>query len=172
MAFGNASTSQSRPHRCFRQAESTAHGWPSFREPERIAGNVIVGAGGEVHSTCGTHLGHNLPDPGSPAPRYCLDLVCLAGKPAAEPEASMAAEPCVAALAAHALCGAGEAAAAAAGGCSDCVVRSGLALGGCSKEGVRAWCAQPLTKAPDTPAGRSSLHSHREFRMRERGIDA
>lgn len=46
-----------------------------------MEGNVIVGKDGEVHSKCGTHLGHNLPDAGDPRSRYCLDLVCLAGNP-------------------------------------------------------------------------------------------
>jgi hypothetical protein len=48
---------------------------------EVVEGNVIVGKDGEVHSKCGTHLGHNLPDAGDPRSRYCLDLVCLAGNP-------------------------------------------------------------------------------------------
>ena len=34
-----------------------------------------------MESVCGTHLGHNLPD--FEGARYCIDLVCIAGKPAA-----------------------------------------------------------------------------------------
>jgi peptide methionine sulfoxide reductase MsrB len=59
------------------EAESQAHGWPSFREAEIISENVIIHAGGEMASTCGTHLGHNLPDGDA---RYCIDLVCIAGR--------------------------------------------------------------------------------------------
>ena len=57
--------------------ESTNHGWPSFREAELIADNVVIHSGGEMASTCGTHLGHNLPDSED---RYCIDLVCIAGQ--------------------------------------------------------------------------------------------
>ena len=56
---------------------------PSYAQ-EVVEGNVIVGKDGEVHSKCGTHLGHNLPDAGDPRSRYCLDLVCLAGNPNSE----------------------------------------------------------------------------------------
>lgn len=60
--------------------ESTHHGWPSFRPEELVKENIVIHAGGEMASTCGTHLGHNLPD--STGDRYCIDLVCIAGKPA------------------------------------------------------------------------------------------
>jgi len=65
------------------KAESEHHGWPSFREQELVNGdngkpNVVFERGGEMRSVCGTHLGHNIPDS---KPRYCIDLVCIAGKP-------------------------------------------------------------------------------------------
>eukprot|EP00295_Goniomonas_pacifica_P021594 CAMPEP_0175854706 /NCGR_PEP_ID=MMETSP0107_2-20121207/27511_1 /TAXON_ID=195067 ORGANISM="Goniomonas pacifica, Strain CCMP1869" /NCGR_SAMPLE_ID=MMETSP0107_2 /ASSEMBLY_ACC=CAM_ASM_000203 /LENGTH=240 /DNA_ID=CAMNT_0017170569 /DNA_START=46 /DNA_END=768 /DNA_ORIENTATION=- len=59
--------------------ESTSHGWPSFRPEEGIADNVNIHYGGRMSSTCGTHLGHNLPD--FSGPRYCIDLVCISGVP-------------------------------------------------------------------------------------------
>ena len=59
------------------EQESVAHGWPSFRPAELIAENVIIHTGGRMSSTCGTHLGHNLPD--FSGDRYCIDLVCIAG---------------------------------------------------------------------------------------------
>ena len=61
-------------------SESLRHGWPSFRPAELIAENVIIHLGGRMSSTCGTHLGHNLPD--FSGDRYCIDLVCIAGHPA------------------------------------------------------------------------------------------
>jgi len=60
--------------------ESKQHGWPSFRDSEVNWEHVRVLANGECVSTAGTHLGHNLPD-GS-GNRYCINLVCIAGKPA------------------------------------------------------------------------------------------
>jgi hypothetical protein len=42
--------------------ESEHHGWPSFRSEEMYEENVIIKPGGEMVSTCGVHLGHNLPD--------------------------------------------------------------------------------------------------------------
>eukprot|EP00931_Biecheleriopsis_adriatica_P061558 TRINITY_DN37016_c0_g1_i1.p1 TRINITY_DN37016_c0_g1~~TRINITY_DN37016_c0_g1_i1.p1 ORF type:complete len:194 (+),score=31.97 TRINITY_DN37016_c0_g1_i1:179-760(+) len=60
-------------------AESRAHGWPSFRSSEIVSSNVVITAGGEMHSVCGTHLGHNIPD--TSGDRYCIDLVCIAGEP-------------------------------------------------------------------------------------------
>ena len=63
------------------QAESDEHGWPSFRPDEVVGNNVLQFAGGEVRSVCGTHLGHNIPD--GKGPRYCIDLVCISGYPAA-----------------------------------------------------------------------------------------
>lgn len=62
------------------QAESTAHGWPSFRPAEIVDQNVVQYANGEVRSVCGTHLGHNIPD--DKGARYCIDLVCISGYPA------------------------------------------------------------------------------------------
>merc|ERR1712176_1512119 len=52
------------PSRSFEEflAESTAHGWPSFRDEEVEWENVRVLADGETVSVDGTHLGHNLPD--------------------------------------------------------------------------------------------------------------
>jgi len=58
------------------RAESQRHGWPSFRKAELIAENVVFHPSGRMSSVCGTHLGHDLPDG---APRYCIDLVCIAG---------------------------------------------------------------------------------------------
>ena len=63
------------------QAESDEHGWPSFRPDEVVGNNVLQFAGGEVRSVCGTHLGHNIPD--GQGPRFCIDLVCISGYPAA-----------------------------------------------------------------------------------------
>jgi peptide methionine sulfoxide reductase MsrB len=62
------------------QAESTKHGWPSFRKEESFSENIEILAGGEMRSTCGVHLGHNLPD--GQGDRYCINLVCMAGAPA------------------------------------------------------------------------------------------
>jgi len=63
------------------EQESRAHGWPSFRDDEvvKLGTNVIQKAGGEIVSSCGTHLGHNLPDSGGN--RYCINLLCIAGHP-------------------------------------------------------------------------------------------
>ena len=68
-------------------AESTAHQWPSFRDEEVVWRNVRQHEGGEMVSTSGTHLGHNIPDNRN---RYCINLVCVAGAPsaAADPAAS------------------------------------------------------------------------------------
>ena len=63
--------------------ETTEHGWPSFRDEEVVAGNVLNETGGPgMVSKCGTHLGDNLPEGG--ANRYCLDLACVSGNPAKE----------------------------------------------------------------------------------------
>jgi peptide methionine sulfoxide reductase MsrB len=64
------------------EQESRAHGWPSFRDNEvvELGTNVLEKAGGEIVSSCGTHLGHNLPD--SKGNRYCINLLCIAGHPA------------------------------------------------------------------------------------------
>jgi peptide methionine sulfoxide reductase MsrB len=40
---------------------------------------VRVLGDGETVSVDGTHLGHNLPD--GKGNRYCINLVCVAGKP-------------------------------------------------------------------------------------------
>ena len=60
------------------ETESEVHGWPSFRPIEAVESNIVVDPGGEVTSTCGTHLGHNLPD--ADGDRYCINLVCIAGR--------------------------------------------------------------------------------------------
>jgi hypothetical protein len=59
--------------------ESKEHGWPSFRKAEIVQSNVNTREGGEVVSTCGTHLGHNLPD--GKGTRHCINLLCVAGTP-------------------------------------------------------------------------------------------
>jgi len=58
--------------------ESEHHGWPSFRDSEVVWENVRVLEDGETVSVDGTHLGHNLPD--RKGNRYCINLVCIAGK--------------------------------------------------------------------------------------------
>ena len=69
-------------------AESRAHGWPSFRDEEVLTQHVVVRPGGETVSTSGTHLGHNLPD--ERGNRYCINLVSVAGNPAASRLAALA----------------------------------------------------------------------------------
>uniref|UniRef100_A0A7S2ESB4 Uncharacterized protein n=1 Tax=Trieres chinensis TaxID=1514140 RepID=A0A7S2ESB4_TRICV len=59
--------------------ESRKHGWPSFRDVEVNWDNVRILPGGETVSVDGTHLGHNLPD--GKGNRYCINLVCVAGRP-------------------------------------------------------------------------------------------
>ena len=59
--------------------ESGTHGWPSFRDDEVNWENVRVLKNGETVSVDGTHLGHNLPD--RKGSRYCINLVCVAGRP-------------------------------------------------------------------------------------------
>lgn len=62
------------------RAESVEHGWPSFRDAEVLPGALKIDkAGGIVYSKCGTHLGSFAPD--EKGDRYCLDLVCLSGRP-------------------------------------------------------------------------------------------
>jgi peptide methionine sulfoxide reductase MsrB len=59
-------------------ADTNEHGWPSFRQAEVVKENVRVDPEtGFVFSTCGTHLGTYLPD--AHGPRWCIDLVCIAG---------------------------------------------------------------------------------------------
>jgi len=62
--------------------ESKSHGWPSFRDEEVVWENVRCLKDGEAISTTGTHLGHNIPD--RHGNRYCINLVCIAGKPLQE----------------------------------------------------------------------------------------
>lgn len=62
--------------------ESASHGWPSFRDEEVVWDDVRCLPNGESVSLAGTHLGHNLPD--SSGNRYCINLVCVAGRPADE----------------------------------------------------------------------------------------
>jgi glutaredoxin len=69
--------------------ESLAHGWPSFRDAEVIHQNMRVLPDGEAVSLTGTHLGHNLPD--RSGNRYCINLVSVAGRPAAAAAATDAA---------------------------------------------------------------------------------
>jgi len=64
-------------------AESNVHGWPSFRDSEVVWENTRVLSDGETVSASGTHLGHNLPD--RSGNRYCINLVSIAGRPAAGP---------------------------------------------------------------------------------------
>ena len=59
--------------------ESHAHGWPSFRIDEVVWENVRVLLDGECVTIDGVHLGHNIPDDNGP--RFCINLVCIAGKP-------------------------------------------------------------------------------------------
>ncbi len=60
---------------------SKAHGWPSFRDNEVVWDNVRCLKNNETVSLDGTHLGHNLPD--KKGNRYCINLCCVAGQPAA-----------------------------------------------------------------------------------------
>jgi len=63
------------------KADTTEHGWPSFRSAEVFTDNVVTNeTTGFVTSTCGTHLGSYLPD--DEGPRWCIDLSCVAGSPA------------------------------------------------------------------------------------------
>ena len=59
------------------EAESKAHGWPSFRDAEVNWDFVRCLPDGECVSLDGTHLGHNLPD--RSGNRYCINLVSVAG---------------------------------------------------------------------------------------------
>jgi len=63
------------------EADTTEHGWPSFRPAEVVTENVITNTtSGFVTSSCGTHLGSFLPD--SAGARWCMDLSCIAGNKA------------------------------------------------------------------------------------------
>jgi len=60
------------------QADTNEHGWPSFREAEIFAENIITDkVSTYVTSKCGTHLGSYLPD--ANGPRWCMDLSCISG---------------------------------------------------------------------------------------------
>ena len=61
--------------------ESEGHGWPSFRDAEVIEEHVRCLPDGEVVTTDGVHLGHNIPD--ERGHRYCINLVSIAGQPPA-----------------------------------------------------------------------------------------
>jgi len=62
------------------RADTTEHGWPSFRPEEVVQQNVVTNTTtGLVYSACGTHLGSYLPD--ERGPRWCMDLSCIAGNP-------------------------------------------------------------------------------------------
>lgn len=63
------------------KADTDEHGWPSFRLEEVVQAHVTHDADGFVYSSCGTHLGSYLPD--AKRPRWCMDLSCIAGSPAA-----------------------------------------------------------------------------------------
>merc|ERR1712070_438727 len=68
------------------QADTTEHGWPSFRPAEVVSEHVITNkTSGLVQSSCGTHLGSFLPD--SAGARWCMDLSCIAGNPASSVQA-------------------------------------------------------------------------------------
>ncbi|GAB5357701.1 hypothetical protein AAMO2058_000397100 [Amorphochlora amoebiformis] len=62
--------------------ESRSHRWLSFRDEEVIWDHVRMLPDGEIVSTGGTHLGHNLPD--GEGNRYCINLVSAAGMPDAK----------------------------------------------------------------------------------------
>ena len=64
------------------KADTTEHGWPSFRTLEVFTENVVTNETTTlVSSVCGTHLGSYLPD--EEGPRWCIDLSCVAGTAAA-----------------------------------------------------------------------------------------
>jgi len=64
------------------EADTTEHGWPSFRQEEVVAEHVRTNhTSGYVTSSCGTHLGTYLPD--AQGARWCIDLSCVAGNPVA-----------------------------------------------------------------------------------------
>merc|ERR1719217_1725497 len=62
------------------KADTTEHGWPSFRSAEVYTQHVKTDVKtGLVTSSCGTHLGSYLPD--KKGPRWCMDLSCISGNP-------------------------------------------------------------------------------------------
>merc|ERR1712086_110465 len=63
------------------EADTTEHGWPSFRPAEVVTEHVVTDkTTGLVTSSCGTHLGSFLPD--SAGARWCMDLSCVSGNQA------------------------------------------------------------------------------------------
>jgi len=67
------------------KADTTEHGWPSFRPAEVYTEHVKTDIkNGLVTSSCGTHLGSYLPD--KRGPRWCMDLSCISGNPAKSEE--------------------------------------------------------------------------------------
>ena len=139
--------------------ESTSHGWPSFRPAEAVAGNVRVLPSGRMESTCGTHLGHNLPD--STGDRYCIDLVCIAGRPdaaTAQRDAGKVANGTVASL------GGGPATAGEAAGTERLKV-AGLAVWGAASLvaaallHARAAAAKRQLRAPGAAGGAAHVPS-------------
>lgn len=70
------------------KADTTEHGWPSFRPAEVVTEHVKTDTKtGLVTSSCGTHLGSYLPD--KRGPRWCMDLSCISGNPAKGDEESL-----------------------------------------------------------------------------------
>jgi hypothetical protein len=62
------------------KADTTEHGWPSFRDGE-VSEHVNTNkTSGLVTSSCGTHLGSYLPD--EKGSRWCIDLSCISGNAA------------------------------------------------------------------------------------------
>merc|ERR1712072_359074 len=64
------------------EADTTEHGWPSFRVEEVYQENLECDKtkkGGLCKSKCGTHLGTYLPD--EKGERWCIDLSCISGNP-------------------------------------------------------------------------------------------
>merc|ERR1712178_140787 len=58
------------------EADTTEHGWPSFRTEEIVAENIVTNRTSTfVTSKCVTHLGSFLPD--SRGDRWCIDLSCI-----------------------------------------------------------------------------------------------
>jgi hypothetical protein len=66
-------------------SESLRHGWPSFRADEVSWDYVRVLSDREVVTIDGVHLGHKIDD--TSGARYCINLCCVAGSPAAAPVA-------------------------------------------------------------------------------------
>ncbi len=66
------------------EEDTIEHFWPSFRKEEIFYENIgpIREGTDYLFSTCGTHLGSDLPEE-SPwgVERHCIDLTCIAGSP-------------------------------------------------------------------------------------------